>query len=170
MQLVASLPPALREGLLRRVPLVETRQAFENLFRTARFSIKIIAPYVDPTFTGLLQGVAAPIYLVTTAASGRPPRPNPVLERCAGLRNLHVRYLEEQKDHALMYQAHAKLVLVDGQRAYIGSATLIDTSLHYNLELGLLVDGDAMSIALDAMFEFLYEHVAVPASRLGGAR
>jgi hypothetical protein len=116
MQLVASLPPALREGLLRRVPLVETRQAFENLFRTARFSIKIIAPYVDPTFTGLLQGVAAPIYLVTTAASGRPPRPNPVLERCVGLRNLHVRYLEEQKDHALMYQAHAKLVLVDPDR------------------------------------------------------
>jgi hypothetical protein len=34
----------------------------------------------------------------------------------------------------------------------------------------LLVDGDALSIALDAMFEYLYEHVAVPASRLGGAR
>lgn len=165
--IVMSLPPALREGLKERAPqIVETRAAFERLFASAERSLKIFSPYVDPTFTGLIQAVTAKVRMVTTACSGRPVRPNPVLERCATTRDLVVRYLNEQKDRALMYQMHAKLVLADGARAYVGSANLTDTSLHYNLELGIWLEDAELVAALERVFDHLFDQVAVPAKLL----
>jgi hypothetical protein len=162
-----SLPPTLREAILGRAPgVVETRLAFERLFRSAERTLKIFAPYVDPTFTGLIQGVNAKIRMVTTVASGRPVRPNPVLERCSTTRDLVVRYLNEQRDRALMYQMHAKLILADDTRAYVGSANLTDTSIHYNLELGLLTEDPAIVATLAKIFDHVFEQVAVPAKLL----
>ena len=165
--IVLSLPPALRDGLVERVPsIVETRAAFERLFRSAKRTLKVFSPYVDPTFTGLVQGVSAKIRMVTTVASGRPVRPNPVLERCSTTRDLVVRYLNEQKDRALMYQMHAKLILADDARAYVGSANLTDTSIHYNLELGLYTEDPASIAVLSRVFDYVFEQVAVPAKLL----
>jgi len=170
MHLVLSLPPALREPLLGRVPAVETRSAFEELVRGARRILKIVAPYVDPTITGLLNGVTVPVRIVTTATAGRPSRPNPVLERLSGSRSLDVRYLRESADRALMYQAQAKLLLADGERAYVGSANLTDTSMHYNLELGLYVTEATTVSAIDRFFDVLFDRVAVAAKDLRGGR
>lgn len=165
--IVLSLPPAIREGLRERVPgIVETRPAFERLFASAERSLKIFSPYVDPTFTGLIQPLRAKVRMVTTACSGRPVRPNPVLERCSLTRDLVVRYLNEQRDRALMYQMHAKLVVADGARAYVGSANLTDTSLHYNLELGLVIDEPPLVASLERLFDYVFEQVAVPAKLL----
>ncbi len=164
---VMSLPPTLREGILSRAPdVIDTRLAFERLFRSAERTLKIFAPYVDPTFTGLIQGVNAKIRMVTTVANGRPVKPNPVLERCSTTRDLVVRYLNEQKDRALMYQMHAKLILADEARAYVGSANLTDTSIHYNLELGLLTEEPAIVAALTKIFDHVFDQVAVPAKLL----
>ncbi len=161
-----SLPPALREGIIERAPdLVDTRFAFERLFRSAERTLKIFAPYVDATFTGLIQGVNARIRMVTTVPLGR-VRPNPVLERCSTMRDLVVRYLNDRKDRALMYQMHAKLILADEARAYVGSANLTDTSIHYNLELGLLTEDPAIVSMLTRVFDHVFDKVAVPAKLL----
>jgi hypothetical protein len=165
--IVLSMPPALRDGLVERVPSIDdTRAAFERLFRSAKRTLKIFAPYVDPTFTGLVHGVSAKIRMVTTVASGRPVRPNPVLERCSTTRDLVVRYLNERRDRALMYQMHAKLILADDARAYVGSANLTDTSIHYNLELGLTLEDPASIAVLGRLFDYVFDHVAVPAKLL----
>ena len=89
-----------------------------------------------------------------------------MLERCSLTRDLVVRYLNEQRDRALMYQMHAKLIIADGARAYVGSANLTDTSLHYNLELGLVVDEAAVVSSLERLFDYVFEQVAVPAKLL----
>lgn len=169
-RIVMSLPPTIREGLgPEGPPLRTTYEAFSELFRSARSSLKIFAPYVDPTFTGLMAGVAAEVQVVTTICTGRGGKLNAVLERCASAAaggRVFVRYLNEQRKQTLMYQMHAKLVLADGARAYVGSANLTDTSIHYNLELGLLVDDPGMTRSLERIFDHLFKNVAVPSKLL----
>lgn len=162
-----SLPPAWGEEVERRCPEIRrTATVLAEVFATARRSIKIFAPYVDPTFTSLLASSRAPVKVVTTPSPGRPPKPNPVLERCSTLHDLVVRYLNERRDRALIFQMHAKMVLADGARAYVGSANLTDTSVHYNLELGLLIQDAAAVGRLEQVFDFFFDHAAVRASQL----
>ncbi len=166
-RIVMSLPPAWGAEVERRMPgVVRTATVLQDLFASARRSLKIFAPYVDPTFTSLVSAAKAPVRIVTTPAPGRPPRPNPVLERCSSMCDLAVRYLNERRDRALMFQMHAKLVLADGERAYVGSANLTDTSVHYNLELGVLVDDRETAASLERVFDFFFDHAGVRAAQL----
>ena len=91
---------------------------------------------------------------------------SPVLERFASSRPLAVRYLHERRMSAQMFQLHAKMILADGERAYLGSANLTDTSLHYNFEIGLLVEDRAIVAALERMFDYVFSFSARPAARL----
>jgi len=161
---VVTLPPALREHYLQG--LQTTASVLADLFSSARRSLKVMAPYVDPTFTALVAATKAPVRIVTTPSPGRPPRPNPVLERCASMYDLAVRYLNERRDRALIFQMHAKLVIADGERAYVGSANLTDTSIHYNLELGLLVAAPEVLQPLERLFDYFFDHVAVRKGQL----
>lgn len=165
--LVMSVPHGLALDVDVRVPgIARTAGVMGELFSSARTSLNILAPYVDPTFSGLVATARVPVRVVTTPSPGRPPRPNPVLERCATVGDLGVRYLNERRDRALVFQMHAKMVVADSNRAYVGSANLTDTSVHYNLELGVLIQ-DALLIAqLERLFDHLFNDVAVPASRL----
>jgi len=165
--IVLSLPPLMADDVRRRLPgVVSTASAFSDLFSAARRSLKILSPYVDPTFTGLVASVRAPVRVVTTPAPGRPPRPNPVLERCTATCDLAVRYLNERRDRALIFQMHAKVLIADGGRAYVGSACLTDTSVNYNVEMGLLVTDEAVIAQLERFFDYLFGHVAVRAGQL----
>jgi len=166
-RIVMSLPHAWADEIGRRAPGVErTAGVLGELFAGARRSLKIFAPYVDPTFTSLVSSVRAPVKIVTTPAPGRPPRPSPVLERCTTICDLAVRYLNERRDRALIFQMHAKMVLADGERAYIGSANLTDTSVHYNLELGLVLEDREVMSTLERVFDFFFDHAAVRAGQL----
>jgi phosphatidylserine/phosphatidylglycerophosphate/cardiolipin synthase-like enzyme len=166
-RIVMSLPPAWGDEVERRAPAVtRTAATLAELFAGAKRSLRIFAPYVDPTFTGLVAVARAPVRVVTTPAPGRPPRPNPVLERCSTTCDLAVRYLNERRDRALIFQMHAKMVLADGERAYVGSANLTDTSVHYNLELGLLIDDRETIGTLERVFDYFFDSAAVRAGNL----
>ena len=155
-RIVMTIPTGWQNDLLFRVPgLLGTSGALAELFETAKTSLKVMVPYIDPTFTALLAKVLCPVKVVTTPAPGRPARPNPVLERCSTMCDLAVRYLNERRDRALLFQMHAKLILADDRIAYVGSANLTDTSVHYNLELGVLVE-DARVAFLDRIFDFFF--------------
>ena len=160
--IVMTIPPGLAEDFDRRVPgVTRTAATFGDLFASAKKSLQVMVPYVDPTFTALVTATPAPVEIVTTPAPGRPPRPNPVLERCASMRAMDVRYLNERRDRSLIFQAHAKLLIVDGERAYLGSANLTDTSVHYSLELGLLIEDRPVVSELQRIFDHLFLKVAV---------
>ena len=148
------------------VPSILTYDAFAGLFAGAKRSLKILVPYVDPSFTALLALTQAPVQVLTTAGEGRGMRASPVLERCAALGPVAVRYLTERRDRALLYQMHAKMILADSERAYVGTANLTDTSIHYNLELGLLVEDRRTVCELDRLFDSLFQRVGVPARLL----
>ena len=166
--LVLSVPPKHRQALAERCACLSTFEALSALLAGARRSVHIFSPYVDPTFTSLAHAVApsVPVRVVSTAREGRAGRPNAVLERCAQDRDLQVRYLVERRHNAQMFQMHAKLVAVDGSAAYVGSANLTDTSVHYNLELGILLRLPEQVASLEALFAFVWDTMALPAHRL----
>jgi phosphatidylserine/phosphatidylglycerophosphate/cardiolipin synthase-like enzyme len=165
-EIVLSIPPAIREHLEGAPPLLRTYDAYARLFSSAKKSLKIFVPYVDPSFTALVALTQAPVRVLTTAGEGRSSRASPVLERCATLRDLTVRYLNERRDKALLYQMHAKMLLADGARGYVGSANLTDTSIHYNLELGLYLEHPEVIRHLERLFDTLFDRVGVPSKLL----
>lgn len=167
--IVLTVPPQFRPSWTARGhDTIGTYEAIAGLLGEASASVRVFSPYVDPTFTALLMrvGPRVPVKIVTTAFDGRSVRPNPVLERCAMDRALEVRYVVEHRHKAQMFQMHAKLVCVDARAAYVGSSNLTDTSIHYNLELGLLTRDPAEVASLEALFSFVWEGLAVPARRL----
>lgn len=164
--LVLSLPAFLRGPVEERLPgVLSTSGVFRRLFGQARKSIKVFSPYVDPTFTSLAQEAQAPIQVVTTLREAR-QRSNPVLERFAATRPLAVRYLHEKRARAQMFQLHAKMVLADSAMAYLGSANLTDTSLHYNFELGIYLEDRDLIARLSALFDYVFDFAAKPAEAL----
>lgn len=165
-EVILSVPPALREKLEGVVPFNRTYDAFARLFSGAKKSLKIMVPYVDPSFTALIALTNAPVRVLTVAGEGRGNRASPVLERCAAIRDVSVRYLTERKDRALLYQMHSKLIISDGSAAYVGSANLTDTSIHYNLELGLVVADPITVERLTRLFDGLFDRAGVPARNL----
>lgn len=166
-RLVVTLPPGHAEPFHQRIAGIgETYPTLVRLFGYARRYLKIFSPYVDPTFTALLHSTQVPVTIVTTARDGRPCRPNAVLERCATTRGVIVRYVVEHRHKAQLFQMHAKLVLADGDAAYVGSANLTDTSLHYNLELGTVVTGRVELRALEETFDYVLTKLSIPARML----
>jgi phosphatidylserine/phosphatidylglycerophosphate/cardiolipin synthase-like enzyme len=165
---VLSIPPAMREDLDGSIPFVRTYDAFARLFSGTKKSLKVFVPYVDPSFTALLALVRPelPVRVLTTAGEGRGNRASPVLERCASLRDVSVRYLSERRERTVLYQMHSKMILRDGKEAYVGSANLTDTSIHYNLELGLLVRDPIVVVRLDRLFDAIFDRKGVPARNL----
>lgn len=165
-QVVVSVPPAIREIVEGSVPFLRTYDAFARLFAGAKKSLKILVPFVDPSFTALAALTHAPVRVLVSAGEGRGSRASPVLERCAALRDVTVRYLKERRDRALLYQLHAKLIISDARRAYVGSANLTDTSIHYNLELGVLVDDKRLVGELERFYDTLFDQAGVKAASL----
>lgn len=166
-RLVMSVPSEFSAGLAGTSPhIMHSFETLMSLFRRARHCVKVFSPYVDPTFTSLVQAARCPVRIITTSLDGRRPRGNPVLERCASFRNVIVRYIVERRGGNHLFQMHAKMVLADASAAYIGSANLTDTSLHYNLELGVYTTERPLLLTLDRVFQFLFDRVAVSESRL----
>jgi phosphatidylserine/phosphatidylglycerophosphate/cardiolipin synthase-like enzyme len=162
--IVLSLPAPIRTAVENRIPdLLPTDRVFRDLMAGARQELKIFSPYVDPSFTACIHECRVPVRIVTTLRDGK-MRASPVLERLAAERALSVRYLHESRGKTQLFQMHAKMILCDRERAYLGSANFTDTSLHYNLELGLCVDDRGRIDALHALFEYVYESVARPAA------
>lgn len=166
--IVLSMPPKLRGELKKLAPSAqESRPAIETLIRSAARTLDICCPYVDAAFTGLISPIDARIRIVTTAHRDRGKlEPNNVLERCATLRDLGVRYLIQEREGAFLHQVHAKIVIADGARAYIGSVNLTDTSLHYNFEAGVITQDPGIVKELAAVIDALYCKVAVTGNQL----
>lgn len=165
-QIVMTIPVDFRHGIRTRVPqLTFTFDALASAMDRAKKCVKIFCPYVDPTFTGLIQNVRCPVRVVSAVTEGYGA--SPVLERCTAFKDLVVRYLIEKRGKTQLFQMHAKMVLVDGEVAYVGSANLTDTSVHYNLELGILTEDPEIVAVLERTFDFFFDCVAISSGLLG---
>lgn len=167
LRLVLSAPPPFQRHASEQLrDAVGTLEALQGLFAGARRTVKIFSPYVDASFPGLLSLARCPVRIVTTALEKRRLRSQPVLERCAVRFPLAVRYVSEMQGGAQIFQMHAKMVVVDGREAYLGSANLTDTSLNYNLEVGVLIRDPAVAGQLERVFDLVFEKLSVPRAML----
>jgi phosphatidylserine/phosphatidylglycerophosphate/cardiolipin synthase-like enzyme len=71
--------------------------------------------------------------------------------RSRGKEGVEVRMLPKGREASV----HAKLLIADSKYAYVGSANLTGRSLAYNLELGVILGGNAASI-LNDIFDQLW--------------
>ncbi|OHB77135.1 MAG: hypothetical protein A2Z34_09075 [Planctomycetes bacterium RBG_16_59_8] len=169
--IVLSLPPHIRQEIpFEGRAISPTFETLREIMGNARESIRIFSPYIDATFTSLLQDVRVPVRIVTTPHRIRVYKPNPLLERLAGSQPLAVRYIAEESRGAHLYQLHAKMILCDNDVAYVGSANLTDTSIFYNIELGVLVTDAGMLATLGETFDTLFERFAFPSSEFKSRR
>ena len=50
------------------------------------------------------------------------------------------------------------MILADDRAGYVGSANLTDASIHYNFELGFLLQRKEVLRSLAGIFDYLYEN------------
>jgi phosphatidylserine/phosphatidylglycerophosphate/cardiolipin synthase-like enzyme len=161
LQVVVSMPDGIKPTMHEKAPGIgETRPVFEEILLSARRIVRVFSPFVDSTFSALVQGVKVPIQVVTTEVEGKHGPHNAVLRRLSDLRNLAVKYLKHKDGHAHLYQLHAKVILADEARAYIGSANMNDTSVNYNIELGLVTEDPAVTSTIAKVFDYVFWQLA----------
>lgn len=114
---------------------INSRRKLSALIRRAETSLDVECPYLldedteDLLVDAALEGVR--VRLVTSPSS-RADINAQALSRL-GDAGIEVRYLPSPS-------VHAKLLIADGERAFVGSVNLSATSLDFNRELSVLVD------------------------------
>ncbi len=156
---VASIPQmtTLPSGLRRK-----TGETLISMIASAHKDVRIAAPYVD---RGGLDVLADAIIAATLRAVNigvfHPPNWDPADSAIARLTHrlrdegnetyLHILYLREAAPWT-----HLKVVTVDGQVAYIGSANMTEAGLlGRNVELGVLVRGSAVTVIDEVLDAFI---------------
>lgn len=141
--------------------IAATYDALRERFASAKKMVRIFVPYADAAITALVSGARAQIMVVTTNRAGR-CKGSPVLERMKLSHDILVRYLTEKRKGNSIFQVHAKLFIFDDSFAYVGSSNLTDTSLHYNLELGVMITQSDFIRRCSSIFDAIFEKYAVP--------
>jgi len=132
----------------------ETDESMADLFSGAARNIVIMTPFLDQRggriLKTLLERAHSDVQITLILRNlGRPERQDypmgfPLV--CNWLRERRVvvyDYSLEPFPGAPIETFHAKLVLVDGIRAYVGSANMTGASFETSMELGVMLSGDA---------------------------
>lgn len=162
-----TFPPELNIDHLSEVePLSD---GLRKMFLDAKSVVRIANPYFDPSPSVVKdiasianRGVQTKILTRETESADEKLRStlNTMYENIEpSKRNLlQVRdlYRQDVQTGTQEYATHAKIAIVDSELCYIGSANLTDTSLSNNFELGLLLRGPNVEIAID-VFDTVFE-------------
>jgi len=168
VQLVATLPPDAPPWLSSQID--RTNLGLRRLAVQAQDSVRIAAPYMDPD-EKMIEDIASlpnrgvTVRLLTRESTGEEvdPGQRKSLERLAKqvspfardrfvARDLYSTDSSGRQEQAV----HAKAIIIDGTRAYVGSANFTQTGLSSNFELGVLLDGpliDDCIAVFDEMFD-----------------
>lgn len=173
VQLVATLPQHIERQVTNstnRIHLSLRRQVM-----SATNTVRISNPYFDPD-QSIIQDLAAlpkrnvQLRLLTREAAGEHADEDTLEAITQLVRELDIDHIEnvavrdfyETTDTGKQTGAvHAKLISIDDDKCYIGSANLTALNLSGNFEIGVLVEGPLVSEineVFDAMFETA-EHV-----------
>jgi phosphatidylserine/phosphatidylglycerophosphate/cardiolipin synthase-like enzyme len=154
----ASMPPSLRNAF------GDLDQLLRDVAVSAKSSLIIVAPYLSAVgIRGLMNSVAvaaqagAAVKLITgdLDADGSRNR-QAVRELLTGeygtVIHQHLRVLTNSPSFPALL--HAKLVIADGRRGYLGSANVSWRGMESNLEIGVELPAQQASV-LEALFTFL---------------
>jgi phosphatidylserine/phosphatidylglycerophosphate/cardiolipin synthase-like enzyme len=141
---VATLPLQLRE-LLHPPPLRQTAGVLLELIDASREEVRLAAPFVDPLAVGFVAGslVAAgrrgvDVTVVTSIEQGS--RFSAMAAGWGVDPRAGLRIVEVQTDLSPL-GSHAKVLVVDGKRGYVGSANLTAAGLGRHIEIGVELAG-----------------------------
>jgi len=161
--LVLTMPPMFRP----QMPLAtselyrSTRQAIDALVRGARKEVLVVAPYCHPDVTpdlvpALTSATAngATLSFVVQASDSWSNRPFADRLR-AELRDAVLSVSEVTDTEHL---SHAKVIIVDGESAYVGSGNLTPQGYGRNFEAGVIV-GPEVAEPLHRVMEFYLRNV-----------
>jgi phosphatidylserine/phosphatidylglycerophosphate/cardiolipin synthase-like enzyme len=151
-ELSTSLEARLVERGWRVNSIESTDQAFLALVLSARRRLVVMTPFLDDKGAAwlkrLLGSVPAAVQ-VTLVLRGLEDPARTDATGFAGIRE----WLASRGVHVVNYgipragggreSFHAKVILADDWRAYVGSANLTGASLDYSMELGVVLEGQA---------------------------
>jgi len=144
VELIATLPSNSKE---RR----STSCAMLNLLRDAKSEIVLLAPFIDTFFTSkyrhtlkMLAKRQVQLTVYTRKVAETPEQQKSVKELIEIFGNNIVIYelLSQRGNHPNKRQTfalHAKCMIIDRRRAYVGSANMTRLSLFKNFELGVII-------------------------------
>jgi phosphatidylserine/phosphatidylglycerophosphate/cardiolipin synthase-like enzyme len=132
----------------------ETDESMADLITGAARSIVVMTPFLDlrggTILKTLLERAQDDVQITLILRNlGRPERKDypvgfpPMLDWLRGRRVTVCDYSLEQSPGAPIETFHAKLLIVDGVRAYVGSANMTGASFESSMELGVILSGEA---------------------------
>jgi hypothetical protein len=131
--------------------LINTRDLLPMMAEQATQRFAIMTPFIDDTgadvitslFSITRPGVKRELIIRNAPDGGPPAGLAKVSEQLIALGIQCYNFRLDRADSSGYETFHAKVVLVDDQSAYVGSANMNKWSLEYSLELGLRVTGRA---------------------------
>lgn len=162
-------PSELERRLLSRgwrtADIETTRHAFMDIVASARKRVIIMTPFLDSRggdwlcelFASTRPGVDTILILRTLESPERPDYPMGYSRICGYLQELGVRVFNYSIPRLGMggrETFHAKVVLCDEDRAYVGSSNLTGASLEHSMELGIALFGRGatqVAVVMDAV-------------------
>jgi|SRR5579859_513299 len=154
----ASMPPSLRNAL------GDLDQLLRDVAASAKSSLIIVAPYLSASgIRGLMNSLAvaanagATVRLITGDLDADQSRNRKAVRELligefGGVIRPHLRVLTNSPTFPALL--HAKLVIADGCRGYLGSANVSWHGMESNLEIGVELPAPQAGV-LDALFAFL---------------
>jgi len=147
----SQLTQALEKMLMGTWGLLDTREVLSTLATDAKEGLVVLTPFLDDVggkiVLKLFSGAAPKVrkQLILRSTSDGTPQPGFLLIQdeleALGVETFNFRIEKEEGNETF----HAKVVLADKHRAYVGSSNMNKWSFQYSLELGLLVTGRAAS-------------------------
>ena len=162
-EICLSLPPFDKFGLIdfykdKNIKVKTLKSQFYSLFNEAKKSIKICSPFLEwngfTYFQDILLSKAQ--QNVKIKILSREIKSSENSRRFEGFRkiyecfksknlenNLFIRnYYYETENKKLASSIHAKIIIIDNIKAYVGSGEIRKNSIEKNFELGLIVSGE----------------------------
>ena len=168
VRLVSTLPEEIESELTVDVGRLDI--ALRRMLLDASDTVRISNPYFDPDQwiiddLAALPGRGIKTRIVTREVTGENPDDR-ALEAVTAIvkslssdevQNVKIRdFFETSRTGYQTGAVHAKIISVDDEQCYIGSANLTNLNLHGNFEFGVILEGDLVSDVskvFDAVFE-----------------
>ena len=163
VRICVTLPPFNVHGLTdflgkKRVEINSLEEEFKKLFFSAKKSIKICSPFIESkgfhTFQKvLLTKAKKKVEIQILSREINIEKNKRKFEDIRNIYNIFKKFdLEEHLDIRNYYfqterkrlasSIHAKLIVIDNNKAYVGSGEIRENSFKKNLEIGLILSGD----------------------------
>jgi phosphatidylserine/phosphatidylglycerophosphate/cardiolipin synthase-like enzyme len=174
VKLVATLPREVERGISDDVGRLDI--ALRRMLMDAAETVRVANPYFDPDQWIVEDLAALPKRGVETRVLTREATGESADERTldavtalvnalgpSEIRNVMVRdFYETSRSGHQTGAVHAKIITVDDERCYIGSANLTDLNLRGNFEFGVILEGELVHEVVEVFDAIFARSTTVP--------